>query len=175
VISDADRALVTAQLGRPPRDPWRVAVRCCWDRPAVLAAPPVLADGTPFPTTFWLSCPWLVERIGAIESNGGAALWAERLAADQALAAAATAADLDYRAARAAEAARHAPGAGPDRTADVGIAGQRDPLATKCLHAHAAAALAGIGDPVGAAVLREMPAAWCPDDACRRLGVESQP
>jgi hypothetical protein len=69
------------------------------------------------------------------------------------------AADTAYREARAAESA------GGDACAGVGIAGQRDPLATKCLHAHVAAALSGIDDPVGRGVLEAI-APECCDGRC---------
>ncbi|HEY5506960.1 MAG TPA: DUF501 domain-containing protein, partial [Coriobacteriia bacterium] len=43
-------------------------VRCERGAPAVIAVAPRLADGTPFPTAFWLTCPRLVEAVGALES-----------------------------------------------------------------------------------------------------------
>jgi len=142
---DADT--VRFQLGRSPRKPWRVAERCTYGFPTVIATPSRLATGEPFPTTFYLTCPHLVAAVSALESAGEADRWARRLAAQPALAARMRAADAAYRAARAAHSA------GDDACADVGIAGQRDPLATKCLHAHVAAALSGIDDPVGCGVL----------------------
>ncbi len=56
-------------------------------------------------------------------------------------------ADQQYRALRAAE------GEGDDPCTGVGIAGQADACATKCLHAHVSAYLAGVDDPVGAELL----------------------
>lgn len=155
---DADT--VWFQLGRPPREPWRVAQRCSFGFPSVIATPSRLATGEPFPTTFYLTCPHLVEAISLLESAGEAERWASRLAAEPALAARMLAADAAYRDARAAMSA------GDDACADVGIAGQRDPLATKCLHAHVAAALSGIDDPVGRGVL----AALQPECRDRRCG-----
>jgi predicted aconitase with swiveling domain len=75
------------------------------------------------------------------------------------------AADAAYRTARAAE------GGGTDPCPVVGVAGQSDPLAVKCLHARVAAALAGTGDPVGEGVLasiseRGLPLS-CAECACR--------
>ena len=32
--------------------------------------PPNLDDGTPFPTTYWLTCPLLVQRVSALEASG---------------------------------------------------------------------------------------------------------
>ena len=154
---DADT--VRLQLGRPPREPWRVANRCSFGFPTVIATPSRLATGEPFPTTFYLTCPHLVAAISTLESAGEAERWASRLAAEPTLAASMCAADAAYRDARAAESG------GQDACAGVGIAGQRDPLATKCLHAHVAAALSGIDDPVGHGVL-ETVEPECRDARC---------
>jgi hypothetical protein len=159
-----DGRIVASQLGRPPRGSWRTVARCPFDRPRVICVAPLLEDGTPFPTTFWLTCPHLVEAVSRLESAGETASWTGRIAGDPALSAALTAADAAYRAARAAE--TH----GADPFPGVGVAGQADPLAVKCLHARLAARLAGIPDPIGASVLdalRESDAgAACRDDRC---------
>lgn len=135
---------MTAQLGRPPRGRWRVAARCAAGAPLVVAVAPVLEDGSLFPTTFWLTCPRLVEAVAELESAGECAKTARRVARNPELVAAVAGADAAYREARRAE------GGGVDPCAGVGIAGQRDPLAVKCLHARLASALAGIADPIGA-------------------------
>lgn len=159
-----DESVVAAQLGRPPRGKWRVALRCSFGYPSVILTGPLLDDGTPFPTLYWLTCPWLIESVGRIEGDGGTAQWAGRLALDEDLASLAMKADAEYRKRRGSET-----GAG-DPCAAVGVAGQSDPLATKCLHAHAAAYLAGTGDPVGAGVLEQM-ATECDDATCDSLAV----
>ena len=161
----ADAARVAAQLGRVPRAPWRVAVRCCWDRPAVIVSPSTLADGTPFPNLAWLTCPWLSHLVAAEESAGGAVAFALRAAEEPAFGAALIAADATVRSLRAAESG------GADACAVVGIAGQRDPLGVKCLHAHAALVLLGVADPVGEDVLSRVQR-WCHDDRCAGLGSE---
>jgi hypothetical protein len=143
----SDEDTVARQLGRPPRGSWRVVTRCSYGCPTVIATPSLLASGEPFPTLLWLTCPHLVEAVGRLESGGEVEAWAARLAADPALATRMRDADAAYRSARADESG------GEDACAGVGIAGQRDPLATKCLHAHVASALAGIDDPVGESVL----------------------
>jgi uncharacterized protein len=158
-----DRAIVTAQLGREPRGGWWVAVHCSFGFPQVITTPPLVEGGTPFPTLHWLTCPWLAEGVNSTESAGGVAQWAGRLAADPGLAERVLRADAHYREDRTA-----ASQSGADPCPDVGIAGQRDPLATKCLHAHVAAALAGIDDPVGTEVLNALGRA-CPDGRCADL------
>lgn len=142
-----DARVVAWQLGREPRGSWRPVARCSHGFPACIATAPALDPGEPFPTLYYLTCPHLVELAGTLESSGAAEEWRSLLAADEALASAMLRADEEYRAARAAE------GGGEDPVPDVGIAGQRDPLAVKCLHAHVAAYLGGISDPVGVAIV----------------------
>jgi hypothetical protein len=112
----------------------------------VIAVAPRLEDRAPFPTTFWLTCPRLVEAVAALESTGEGAAFAARAASDASFAAALIVSDAAYRAERLAV------GDGHDPCGVVGVAGQRDPLAVKCLHARLAAHLAGIADPIGAEV-----------------------
>jgi hypothetical protein len=71
------------------------------------------------------------------------------------------AAEEEYRSAREPEGAA-VPGGSQ------GFAGQRDVLATKCLHAHAAAWLAGIDDPVGEGVVQGT-GHECDDERCAAL------
>ena len=159
---DGDEAVLLGQLGRPPRAPWSVGVRCGFGRPSVLVTPPALDEGAPFPTLFWLTCPWLVDEVSRRESAGEAGEWARRFSEDSDLAGDMRSADRRYRE------LREAAGGGEDPCGDVGIAGQSDPLATKCLHAHLAAYLAGVDDPVGKAVAVSIEPE-CPDDRCARL------
>ena len=157
----ADSAIVNAQIGRVARGPWRVAARCSFGYPAAIASPPRLDDGTLFPTYAWLTCPWLAERAAADESAGAAARWADATATDAVLADRLRAADGALRASRAVE------GGGTDECATVGLAGQRDPLGVKCVHAHAALALVGIDDPIGLELLER--GRECPDRYCDRF------
>jgi hypothetical protein len=126
--------------------------RCERGVPSVIAVAPALDDGTLFPTLFWLTCPSLVEAVSRLESAGEHREWASRAAADPGFAGDLLSADAAYRAARKAE------GGGTDPCPDVGVAGQADPLAVKCLHARVASALAGTRDPVGEGVLRRLAA-----------------
>lgn len=158
----AQRSQLTAQLGRAPRSPWRVAVSCSFDYPVVVTSPSMLDDGTRFPTWAWLSCPHLVASVGALESSGGAAMWARRAESDPDLAAALHRLDQEVREARRCESG------GEDACAGVGAVGQRDPLGIKCLHAHVAYELVGLDDPIGAVVLGEVDRE-CADGRCAAL------
>lgn len=163
-----DARVVERQLGRPPRGSWRVAARCPSGQPLVIAVSPRLGDGSPFPTALWLTCPRLAALVSDRESAGAAARWSAQLRSEPLLAKRALAADAEYRAMRASLAA------GEDPCVTVGVAGQADPLAVKCLHARVAAALCGIEDPVGIGVLCELEnggvASDCDDPRCADAG-----
>ena len=57
MISPDDRHAVAWQLGREPRDIIDIAHRCPCGQPDVVITSPRLADGTPFPTVYYLTCP----------------------------------------------------------------------------------------------------------------------
>jgi hypothetical protein len=147
-----DERVVSWQLGRPARAFRRVAARCEYGFPAVTEQAPFGDDGTPFPTTYYLTCPWLVAEIARVESGGGVERFSSAAAEDEALAASLAAADAEQRRLR------------PELP--VGIAGSRSPANLKCLHAHAAFALARPGYRLGEEILDEIGERWCPDARC---------
>lgn len=160
--------LVAEQMGRIPRAPWRIAARCSFGRPAVIVSPSRLDDGTPFPTFAWLTCPYLLERVSAAESDGATARFAQRAAVEPAVAAALGRLDARVRELRALESG------GVDVCAAVGVGGQRDPLGVKCLHVHVALALLGEEDPIGIELLGHIESE-CEDDQCAELGGAGTP
>ena len=147
-----DERVVSWQLGRPARAFRAVAVRCAHGFPAVTEQAPYGDDGTPFPTTYYLTCPWLVAGISRIEAGGGVERYSRAAVEEPALAHSLAAADAQQRRLR------------PEF--DVGIAGSRKPANLKCLHAHAAFALARPGYDLGERILAEVPERWCPDARC---------
>lgn len=160
-----DRAVVARQLGRPPRAFLRVAARCPWGLPAVTEEDPYDDAGSPFPTTYYLTCRHLVAAVSRLEAAGGVERWSDAVASDTALAS-----DLD-RATREQRSIRHALAAGRTGTdsgasLESGIGGSRNPARLKCLHAHVAYALARPGYLVGEAVLAELPERWPADRCC---------
>ncbi|WP_286796120.1 DUF501 domain-containing protein, partial [Microbacterium sp. UBA3394] len=54
-VTDAERDVLRAQLGRPARGVVGVAARCACGNPTVVATSPRLDDGTPFPTFYYLT------------------------------------------------------------------------------------------------------------------------
>jgi hypothetical protein len=142
----ADLAVVEAQLGRPPRAVHHLAHRCPCGNPDVVATEPRLEDGTPFPTTFYLTCPRAASAIGTLEASGLMKEMSDRLEADPDLAAAYRRAHESYLGIR--EGIGHVP-----EIAGVSAGGM--PTRVKCLHVLAAQALAqGRGvNPLGDEVL----------------------
>ncbi len=152
-MTAADQAAVTAQLQRAPRDVAGVAFRCPCGNPAVVATEPRLTDGTPFPTTYYLTCPRATSACSTLESQGLMAEMAERLTDDEDLA------DAYRRAHQSYLADRDAMGDVPE-IAGVSAGGMPDRV--KCLHAlagHALAAGPGV-NPFGDETLARIGDFW---------------
>jgi len=142
-----DVAIVERQLGRRPRAFRRVAVRCPFGRPAVTEQEPYDEDRRPFPTGFWLTCPHLVAAVSRVEAAGGVERWTRAVAEDPQLAGSLARAHAEQRALR------------PEL--DLGVAGARAGAGgLKCLHAHAAFALARPGYELGERILAEVEPLW---------------
>lgn len=88
VVDPADLAAVAGQLGREPRGVLAVAYRCPNGEPAVVKTAPRLADGTPFPTLYYLTHPVLTAAASRLESSGLMKDMTDRLDSDPELAAA---------------------------------------------------------------------------------------
>ena len=154
-----DRAVVAAQLGRPPRAFRRVVVRCAYGLPAVTEQSPYDADGSPFPTTYYLTCPQLVAAVARLEAAGGVERWSEAVDHDAELAD-----DLDRATEEQRRLRRDLAGGTVGRdggsSLDLGIGGSANPRRLKCLHAHVAYALANPGYLLGERILAEVDPVW---------------
>lgn len=146
-----DTEIIARQLGRPPRAFRRVAVRCPFGKPAVAEQEPFDADGRPFPTQYYVTCPFLVAAISRLEAAGGVDRWTRAAADDEELAVSLAAAQAEQRRLR------------PEL--DAGIGGATRGGSLKCLHAHGAFALARPGYELGNRILAELPSLW-PDSCC---------
>ncbi|MEY2626626.1 MAG: hypothetical protein RJB08_385 [Actinomycetota bacterium] len=139
MATEADVARVTELLGRKPQGEFEVVVRRANGDPVVVRNSPLLDDGTPMPTLFWLVGKEEYTVVSRLEAAGGV---------DQAEAevdpADLEAAHASY--ARLRSEAMPSEHTGPAPSA--GVAGTRKGV--KCLHAHFAWWLAGGNDPVGA-------------------------
>ena len=192
--SFSDLACVARQLGRvagrPPHAISRVAARCPWGCPAAVENLPYDERGCPFPTLFWVTCPTLAVAVHRVESAGGVRRLAALLAAADQPGAASAGLLASLRAAERYErrrrralvraavgggpAARGAPAVDGGAALAAAIGGVSDASRLKCLHCHAAHALARPGYLLGRAVLAEAQrragSLWCDDARCREAG-----
>ena len=142
---DGERARVAELLGRPPRGKFEVVVRDDDGDPVVICNAPLLDDGTPMPTRYWLVGVEEHDAVSRLEAAGGVRR-AEAEVDPAALA------DAHERYARERDAALPEGWFGPRPTGGVG--GTR--IGVKCLHAHYAWHLAGGDDPVGRWVAEQL-------------------
>lgn len=167
MISPDDVAAVEAQLGRLPRSIHEIGHRCPCGNPDVVTTEPRLDDGTPFPTTYYLTCPRAASLIGTLEASGLMKEMARRLADDEDLAARYREAHEAYLAARDAI----ADAAGLDVPEIAGISAGGMPDRVKCLHVLAGQSLAqGRGtNPLGDEVL-DLLGEWWAAGPCVTVG-----
>ena len=164
-----ERAVVERQLGRRPRAFGRVVVRCPFGLPAVTEQTPYDADGDPFPTTYYLTCPHLVAAIARLEAAGGVERWSRLAAEDPAYARSLQGATEEQIRVRT-ELAEGETGSDDGSSLALGIGGSRSPGSLKCLHAHVAFALARPGYVLGDAILDEVDELW-PSTRCCSEGL----
>ena len=154
-----ERAVVERQLGRTPRAFRRVVLHCPFGAPAVTEQAPYDAAGEPFPTTYYLTCRHLVAAVSRLEAAGGIERWSSAIAQDATLADSLSRATEEQRAVRRALADGRI-GQEGGASLELGIAGSSRPEKLKCLHAHAAFALARPGYELGERIVAEIEPLW---------------
>jgi hypothetical protein len=153
-----DIAVVSKQLGRQARDIVAIAARCVCGKPTVVQTAPRLGDGTPFPTTYYLTHPAATAALSTLEASGLMAELQAKLGEDAALAAAYLKAHEAYIADRAE--LEKVTGEVPEVA---GISAGGMPTRVKCLHAlvgHSLAAGPGV-NPIGDRALELC--SWSPE------------
>ena len=149
----ADVAAVGAQLGRAPRGLRAVAHRCPCGLPDVVETEPRLADGSPFPTLYYLTCPRATSAVSTLEAGGLMREMTERLSGDEEL-------RTGYATAHAAYLRRR--NAIEKVTEIDGISAGGMPDRVKCLHVlvgHSLAAGPGV-NPLGDEAVAALPHWW---------------
>jgi hypothetical protein len=113
-------------------------------------------SGEPFPTTYYVTCPALVAAISRLEAAGGVERWTRAAREDTELGASLEAAHAEQRRLR------------PELPGGIGGATRTGSL--KCLHAHAAFALARPGYELGRRIVSEVEPLWPTDRCCMDEG-----
>lgn len=154
-VTERDLEILKEQLGRVPRGVVNIAARCACGHPTVVMTAPRLDDGSPFPTTFYLTHPRAIYELSRLEADGYMAELTELLGTDEELAAAYERAHEDYLERRSA--------LGAVREIE-GISAGGMPSRVKCLHAlagHSLAAGPGV-NPIGDMALERID--WSPQN-----------
>jgi len=155
-----DRKTARFQLGREPEGMLGVAARCAYGAPFVLLCSPVViregGKAEPFPTVYWLACPYLRDMIGNLEGGPAFTHIRGRIRRDGAFREGVLDSAANYRAKRASlyedlpaevkgminkNATKSLLAAGPG--------GIKTFENIKCLHIYLANWLAGNVDPIG--------------------------
>ena len=160
-VSQADLDAAARQRGRAMRGVVEVAHRCPCGEPDVVRTEPRLPDGTPFPTTYYATCPRLTGLVSTVETRGVMREMQDRLGTDPVLAEQYRAAHDDYLRRR---------GELGDVPELAGTSAGGMPHRVKCLHvlvAHSLAVGPGV-NPLGDAVLAGLDDWWVPT-SCARL------
>ena len=144
-VSASDLQRVEQLLGRPPEGAFEVVVRDERGDPVVIRNAPLLNNGRPMPTRFWLVGETARRVVDQLESDGGVRRARESVGAREL-------ASAHERYAAERDSAMPASYAGPAPYGGVG--GTRQGV--KCLHAHYAWYLAGGDDPVGKWVAEQL-------------------
>ncbi len=166
---DSDRRQVIEDLGREPRGVVGVAARCKCGRPLVVTTAPRLPDGTPFPTTFYLTSPVLTAGCSTLEAEHLMVSYNQMLADDSGLARRYADAHEDYL-------RRRSELGEVEEIAGISAGGM--PGRVKCLHAlvgHSLAAGPGV-NPIGDMALEELRqrGIWSADECrCKTNGEAS--
>lgn len=159
--TDMDLQVLSRQLGRPVRDVVEIPARCVCGNPLVAATAPRLANGTPFPTVFYLAHPVITAAVSRLEAEGAMYGMTERLAEDQQLAASYQRSHQDFLAQRERIRVASSTGEVPEIE---GISAGGMPTRVKCLHVlvgHSLAAGPGV-NVLGDETLQMISQTWDP-------------
>ena len=159
--------IIEKQMGRRPRGTLSVVNRCDKQVSTVIVTHPLL-ESRPFPTLYYLTCPFLVKEVSKLEESGLILGLQRLLAADEALQRDFFQAQNSYREKRFSllspkERSKLDP-SGAKVLKKNGIAGVKNLSQIKCLHAHYAHFLASGDNPVGEKVHQGLNKKMCPKD-----------
>ena len=152
-LSENDVAWIRERFGPRTTLPVAVVVRCADGQPAVVRMP-LIRDGEPFPTLYWLTDPVLTPQITALEYQGGVGRAELLLRENEEVRAIFLDQHRRYRSARwgvatSAEQELAISRGYEKKLREVGIGGVADLLSVKCLHLHVAHYLATHDNVIG--------------------------
>ncbi len=163
-IFGKDLKIVSLQLQRTPKNAEKIVLRCSKGYPTVVKSSPVL-DGKPFPTLYWLTCPFLRYKISQFESEGYIARYESMLMISSEMRFKENLAHIRARDEILSEVKEKWI---REKMASRGMGGIEDFSHIKCLHLHVAYHLGGIENPVAELILKEIGRLECEENWCQK-------
>lgn len=171
-----DKKVVSLQLSRELKNDFSTVKRCVWGYPQVIRSS-LISEGSPFPTLFWLTCPFLRQLVSGLETRGLIGLFESRIKHE-------TPFREKYLRAHAQTAAlkktllgeSELPTWQRDPIVKRGIGGIKNLESVKCLHLQLANFLGGVENPVGREVWESLETTQCDGKkvVCERLLRENE-
>ena len=175
LVNSKDFEIVSRQLGRKIKNRFWVVKRCKYGYPVVVKTDPIGPMG-PFPTLFWLTCPFLRREIGKFESMGYIKKYQNLLKTDRKLMCEYLLAHRKTREMRLKLAKELHPNV--DLSDPLfsslfnGIGGILNLETIKCLHLQVANYLGGVENPVGRLIVtEELETLYCDSFFCSKYEI----
>ena len=159
--------ILRLQIGKKPKEDFKVVLLCKFGFPQVIKNSPVVG-GKPFPTTFWLTCPYLVKEVSRLEEAGYISKFEEILKRNERFRRKYLKAHSFERMLRKPFISKNLPKGIKKKLLSVGVGGIENPLGVKCLHLHLASYLGGVPNPLGKEVSKLVPSMECSNNYCGR-------
>jgi len=170
-VSKDDLEIIEKQLGRIVSNVLNVEERCIYGYPQVIKSFP-LKDGKPFPTLYWLTCPYLVEEASKLEAQGKITEIEKIIQNDPELRMQMIRAhkeEIEKRMKILEGELNFLSKNIIKKLKETGIGGIKNFSTIKCLHLHYASYLVGENNPVGEIVDRYIGKNYCDDKKCEKL------
>ncbi|PNR91315.1 hypothetical protein HWHPT5561_07245 [Petrotoga sp. HWH.PT.55.6.1] len=170
VVSKEDLEIIEKQLGRCVSNVLTIGKRCIYGYPQVIKSFP-LKDGKPFPTLYWLTCPYLVEEVSKLEAQQKIAEIEKMIQNDPGLKQQMIRAhevEIEKRMKLLGEKINSLPENMIKKLKETGIGGIEDFSKIKCLHLHYASYLDGENNPAGKIVNSYISKKYCDDKRCEK-------
>ena len=165
---DKDKKIVEAQIDRSLRSNVSVSSRCHLNLPAAIKVPPNLDDGTPFPTTYWLTCPMYNKKIGSLESQGLIAELDNEILNNPKLKAEWSKRQISYQQER-----ENSHDLSNEHLPTGGVGGATESI--KCLHSHTADEISTGKNPIGKIVIESIGSFNCEKPCIDEINFQRNP
>lgn len=170
-ISQEDLKVVEKQLKRSINNKTEIGKRCKYGYPQTIKNYPIM-NKKPFPTMYWLTCPYLNEQISKIESINMIDKIQEEIYSDEYLSQKiydSHQKEINERLEIIGEEINELPDPMKKTLIEKGIGGISDFKYVKCLHLHYASYLSGNENPIGEKVDKLLKSQNCENCICCNL------